>query len=99
MKTRNDILSYLTANKTMLLKKYSLASIGIFGSVARNENKENSDLDILILFNENTSNIISKKAALKNQLSTELNIRVDICSEKYIKPFFKENILKEAIYV
>ncbi len=95
----NTILLYLTSNKTRLEKEYHLRKIGIFGSIARGEQTENSDIDLIVEFKQNTPDLYSIKQKLKNEIQSQFHIPVDICREKYIKPIFKDRILSEAKYV
>ncbi|WP_228712177.1 nucleotidyltransferase domain-containing protein [Halarcobacter ebronensis] len=59
----------------------------------------NSDSDILIEFENNLPNIYEKKLDLKNTLENHFHLNVDIAREKYLKPFAKNEILKEVVYV
>ena len=99
MVTQNQILNYLSANKQTISRKYRLKKMGIFGSYARNEQTHNSDIDLLIEFEENTSDLTTKKDFLRKEMQSVFNIPVDICREKYIKPIFRQQILTDAIYV
>ncbi len=95
----DDILAYLSSNKERLKKEYHLTKIGVFGSFARNEQNENSDIDLVVEFEENTDDLFSLKQNLKGELYSKFNRSVDICREKYIKSFYKQHILSEAKYV
>src|SRR5450432_2041244 len=99
MYKREDILSFLRANKELLLSKYSLTKIGIFGSYARDEQTEGSDIDFILEFEEDAKGMYSKKYALHEYLKSVFKTEVDICTEHAIKPIFKPYILKDAIYV
>lgn len=99
MNNASVILNYLRSNKDRLYQEYKLVKIGIFGSVARNEHTEISDIDVIVEFQDGTPELYEKKQKLKNDLQKEFNSQVDICREKYIKPVFKEKIISEAIYV
>ena len=98
MKTRDQILSFLTQNKKLFRDEYHIIRIGLFGSYARGDQNINSDIDILIEFEENTQNLFDLKLRLRDFFSTNLGIEVDICREKYIKPRIKESILSEIVY-
>lgn len=99
MPTKKEILNYLSREKTFFCNNYSLTKIGIFGSYARNEQTSSSDLDIIIEFKENTTDLFEKKIKIKEIINSYFKIHVDICREKAIKPIFRELILKDAIYV
>ncbi len=77
--------------KTM--KPFNPTKIGIFGSVARNEATEDSDIDILYSF-QNTIGLF-KLIGLKQELENQLKIKVDLVSEKYINPKLKAYILND----
>ena len=67
--------------------------IGIFGSVARGENTENSDIDILYQLKEAVGlfNIVR----MKDHLEEKLNAKVDLVSEKYVHPKLKPYIMND----
>ncbi len=94
----NKILFYLTSNKNRLEKEYHLVKIGVFGSIARGEQNELSDIDLIVEFENNTPDLYSIKQRLKNEIQSKFNLPVDICREKYIKPVFRQQILSEAKY-
>ncbi len=99
MLQKQDILSYLLKNKDYLNKQFSVEKIGLFGSYARDEQTEQSDIDIIIEMPKGTENIFEKKQKLRELLIIEFNHNIDICRERAIKPLFKEMILKDTIYV
>jgi len=96
---KSIILQYLTVNKQSISQKYHLKKIGIFGSFARSEQTQKSDLDLLLEFEDNTPDLSEKKELIREELQSAFHINVDICTEKYIKPIFRKHILSEAIYV
>ena len=98
MDDSNKILKYLKLNKERYKNEFHIIKIGIFGSFARNEQNEESDIDIIIEFEENTSNLTKIKQQLKSEIRAQFNRSVDICREKYIKPIFKTQILSEVKY-
>ena len=102
-KTRNnqkkeDILDFLRNNKSDLATAYHVRNIGIIGSYARGEQDEKSDIDFIIEFNDTVEDIFEAKFQLRQFLQSNLKRNVDICRKKYLKPFVKDSILKEAIY-
>jgi len=92
------ILYYLTSNKNRLEKEYHLVKIGVFGSFARGEQNELSDIDLIVEFEKNTPDLYAIKQRLKNEIQSRFNLPVDICREKYIKPVFRQQILSEVKY-
>jgi predicted nucleotidyltransferase len=67
--------------------------IGVFGSVARNEEKSTSDIDILYLFN--TPVTLFNLVDMQNILQKQLNKSVDLVSEKAIHHLLKNQINKD----
>jgi len=98
MNTSDHILTFLSQNKKLFRDKYHIVRIGLFGSYARGEQNQNSDIDLLVEFEENTQNLYDLKIQLKDFLLNQLGTKVDICREKYIRPRIKSSILKETIY-
>jgi len=97
--TKTSIISFLSQNKSKLQQKFDLTKIGLFGSYALGIEDNSSDIDLIIEFKPNTRNLSQKKYALKVLIEQQFNKEVDLCREKYIKPYFKQHILEQAIYV
>jgi uncharacterized protein len=98
MTTRDQILSFISQNKKMLRDRYHISRIGLFGSYARGEQKDTSDIDLLVEFEDNTQDLYDIKIQIKELFRSEFGIETDICREKYIKPGIKKTILKETVY-
>ena len=99
MLNRQDILKFLRDNKEYLQKHFHLTKIGVFGSFARDEQKPDSDVDLLIEREPGAKNIFDSDWELQELLKKQFNRKVDICTEKYIKSYAKSYILRDAIYV
>lgn len=80
-----------------LSEQYHIKNIGIFGSVARGEQTENSDIDILVEFNASIGFFDFLK--LENELRGLLGRKVDLISKKALKPAMKDIVLNEVAYV
>jgi len=89
---------FLKENKDYFLKRFNIVKIGIFGSFARDEQTDKSDIDIIVVFDEDTPDLFGKRLELKNMVKSQFNREVDVCHEKAIKPVFRDLILGEAIY-
>ena len=98
MKTKDQILMFLAQNKKLFRDEYHIIRIGLFGSYARGEQKIDSDIDLLVEFEDNTQELYDLKLRLKDFFLKTLGIEIDICREKYIKPRIKKQILKETVY-
>ena len=93
--TKSDILTYLRDNKILFLEKYDVVDIGLFGSYARGNATEKSDIDILIEMQNGVKDIHEKKQALKAMLEDALGKKVDIARKKYLKPLAKDAIIRD----
>ena len=91
MADTNQILTFLSMNKERLQDEYHLIRIGIFGSVARGQQTQNSDFDLIVEFEENTPDLYELKQRLKTEIQSKFGVPVDICREKYLKPVFKKH--------
>ena len=80
----------------MLEKKYAVSRLGLFGSYVRNEQNDQSDLDILIDFRKP---IGIEFIDLADLLEKELDLKVDLVSRNGIKPRYFSAIQSEIIYV
>lgn len=96
---KEDILQFLASKKEELFTQFQLDKIGLFGSFPLNQNTCNSDIDLIVDFKPHTKNIYEKKSQIRQLISNRFNRDVDICTEKYIKSYFKSSILKSVTYV
>ena len=96
MSTREEILVKLKIFKDVLGKNYPIANLALFGSYARSEQMEDSDIDILIELN---GQIGSKFIDLAEDLEKSLGRRVDLVSKKGVKDRYLKSIESELIYV
>jgi uncharacterized protein len=93
---REDILHELRGLKAELCDRYQVTKIGIFGSVARNEATEDSDIDIVVEMKPN----ILKRIGLKNELEARFGKEVDVIRYWYgMNKYLKARIEREAVYV
>lgn len=99
MNNKKEILDFLQTNRQYIVEKYHITKLGLFGSFARDEQNENSDVDVLIEIEDGTKNIHDMKVSLNQYLSKAFNRSVDLAREKYLKPYAKDLILKDTIYV
>jgi len=93
---KTNILNYLKEHYQEFKNKYQVEKIGLFGSYARDEATQDSDIDILVTMKPSLFDMV----AIKEQIENDLHTKVDIIREhKNIKPFFLQMIQKEIIYV
>ena len=94
---RDYILNLLAQYKQNNLDKYGIESIGVFGSVARGEAKESSDVDICI---QTKTPDMFMLVHIKEELQNLFHKSVDIVRlRNRMNPYLKKRIDKEAIYV
>ena len=98
MENDSQILSFLRENKDVFRREYHISKLGLFGSYARGDANEESDIDLLIEF-DGEVDIFETKIMIRELIKAKLNKDVDICREKYLKSYAKEKILSEVIYV
>jgi predicted nucleotidyltransferase len=97
--SKAEILDFLSREKGHFESEFRVVKIGLFGSYARGEETEDSDIDIILDFMPRTENLSELKFSLKELIMNEFGKNVDICREKYLKPYYRTQILKSAIYV
>jgi hypothetical protein len=97
MKTLQEIESILKDQKPTLKRRFKVKEIGIFGSFVRGEQKDTSDLDLLIDFEEPIGLI--QYVGLQNYLSDKIGEKVDLVTKSGLKPRIGRHILREVIYV
>ena len=93
---KHNIYKVLEQNKDLLFSQFPIKSIGLFGSAARDDFQESSDIDILVDFNEP---IGIEFIDLADTLEEILNHKVDLVSRNGIKPKYFKEIEKDLIYV
>ena len=76
-----------------ILEKSGVEFAGVFGSRARGEETNGSDIDILVRFKNPTS--LSKFARLKKNLHEKLQIPVDLVTEQSLSPYLKDKAFKD----
>lgn len=96
MITKNNIKEKLHEALPALKKKYPIERLALFGSYARGDQREGSDIDILVEFN---GDIGWEFFDLADELEKILGHRVDLVSRKGIKPHYWEYIGGEVVYV
>lgn len=93
----NQIKTIVQKHADFLKDTYHVEKIGVFGSVARGDNKDRSDIDVLVEFSEPIG--MFKFIALEEYLSELIGQKVDLVTKNALKPAIKEEILQEVVYV
>jgi predicted nucleotidyltransferase len=97
MKSLEEIKEIIRIHREELEGRYRVKSIAIFGSYVRGEEKEESDIDLLVEFNGPVS--LLHMVSVENYLSDLLGMKVDLVPRKNIREELREVIIKEAIAV
>ncbi len=99
MKTLAEIKNLLESLKPVLKDKFQVDTIGIFGSYSQGQQKQTSDVDLLVTFIEPNEIDLLDFIGLKQFLRRKLGIKVDLLEKKALKARIKDRILEETIYV
>lgn len=95
MTTTNDYLAALRRYKTDNASRLGIRNIGLFGSVARGEHNEESDVDVFVDMAEPDYFIVCD---IHSDLERLLGRKVDLVTlHPWMRPLFKQNIEKDAI--
>jgi predicted nucleotidyltransferase len=99
MKTLEEIASQLESLKPVLLKKFQVETIGVFGSYSQYKQTKSSDIDILVTFTKPNDIDLIDFIELKQFLRRKLHTKVDLVEKNSLKSRIKEKILEETIYI
>lgn len=97
MNRYEDVQRELAAMKPALEAEYHVAELGIFGSFAREEQTEESDLDVLVDFDRPVS--LFDLVRLENHISDRLGIDVDLVTRNSLKPRVKASVDDDVVFV
>jgi uncharacterized protein len=99
MSNKDNIISTLKSMKPELAAKYHIDSLALFGSVARGEAREDSDIDILFEVANGAKLSIFAYLKLAGELEAKLHSKVDLVRESKLKDGLKPYVLRDALYV
>lgn len=97
MLSKEEILRTLEQLKEEIVDKYKIEEIGLFGSFIKGEQKENSDIDILVEFRENAD--LFDFLGLGLFLEERFKQKVDVVSKASLREELRETVLKEVAYL
>ncbi len=97
VRTLRDVQRILRVHKEELRERYGVKRIGVFGSYSRGEQKEDSDVDILVEFEKPIGLIDFIR--LQEYLESLLGVKVDLVTKGALKKRIRERILQEVKYV
>ncbi len=96
---KDDIIAYLTEKQAYFLDTYGVSFVGIFGSFARDEATEYSDIDILYNIQKDAKLSLFDYLKINHQLEAYFQKKVDLVREGTLKPMVKTYIEKDLMYV
>jgi uncharacterized protein len=98
MTTKEYIISTISSHKSDL-DRFGVSMVGLFGSYAREEQTEKSDIDLIIEFIPEQENFDNYMAVCDYLAILFKNERVEIVTKNGLSPYIGPKILKEALYV
>ena len=98
MTTKDNILKTLKSNK-LKLSKFGVRNVGLFGSYIRNEQSNESDIDLLIDFEPEKENFDNYMAVYDLFKVIFKNEKIEVVTKNGLSPYIGPKILKEVQYV
>jgi len=97
--SKDERIKQIAEKAAPVFKKYGIEYAGLFGSYARGDEKEDSDVDILVRRGSKSLSLFDF-IGMKDEISDILDKNVDLVSEKAVIPYFKDHIFSDlrAIY-
>lgn len=92
----NDVLNILKANE-VALKNKGVMHVSVFGSTARGQQNENSDVDILIDLDQARPLNVFEYASIKDEIKRIVGGRADVVSREGLKKALRERVEREAV--
>ena len=97
MPSPEDVSTRLAQFKLQLEQEYPISELGIFGSYARGEQRSDSDLDVLVAFDEPVT--LFDLVRVENELTNELGVEVDLVTKDSLKPRIESRVTEDLVYV
>lgn len=96
MRTQDEYLKILRNHTEDLKNRFGIRSLRLFGSVARNEHQEGSDVDVCVEMAPNLYQLISLKQGLEALLGCTVDV---VRMNRNMSPFLKREIERDGIYI
>ena len=93
---RDEVISKLRAHEAEL-KAAGIVRLSVFGSVARGENSEYSDVDLLADFDKTRHYTLLTMGRLESHLADLLGTKVDLSSPEWLKDSVSDQVQREAV--
>ena len=95
--TKEEVINFLFTQKEFMKDRYGVLKIGLFGSYARSENSNESDIDIAVELE--STNRVDNYFGLLHFLEDNLHKKIDLGIESNLKEPIKKYIEKDIIHV
>jgi uncharacterized protein len=92
-----DALALLRQHEQELNRRFGVTKIGIFGSFARGEERPDSDVDVLVTF-QNGRKTFDNFMGTKFYLEDLFKRKVDLVTDAELKPLIRDPILQDVVY-
>lgn len=96
MYTLDTIVDILRRHKPDLQRKYPISRLGVFGSYARGEARDSSDIDIAV---DIQGPMGLNFVAMANEIEDLFGVKVDVVPTRSIKPVYLPSVEKDIVYV
>ncbi|MBQ6473334.1 MAG: nucleotidyltransferase family protein [Victivallales bacterium] len=90
-----DRLQQLRSEILEIARKHNAEKVYVFGSCARKEERPESDVDLLVDFNQDAT--LFDQVDIRDEIHSLLNCKVDVVSRRGLHPYIKRRVLAEAI--
>lgn len=97
MSGQEEVLNRLKALKPEILKRFKVKEIGLFGSFIREEQRDASDIDLLVDFEDEAD--LFDLAGLGEFLEARLHRKVDLVCKRALREEIRQQVLKEAAMI
>lgn len=77
--------------------RYGAEFLGVFGSQARGESRQDSDVDVLVRFGKSGVKGLMGMVAMERQLGEVFGKKVDLVTSNFLSPYFREDVLAEVM--
>lgn len=94
LETKQEILSVLSGLKSELRARFNVTSVGVFGSFVRGEQRDGSDIDVLVDFSEEAD--LFDLVGLGIFLEEKLGRRVDVVPRRALRAEIRESVLRQV---
>ena len=92
-----QILALMSSHREEIARRFAVKNLSLFGSAARDEMRENSDVDVLVEFDGPAT--FDGYMGLKDYLESLLGTTVDLVTEKGLKPRARKHVEQDLIHV